>query len=467
MPDTYNSKYTAAQIESFFDLLNSNSFITNTVSNLVNYYLKSDTYSKSEVDSIINTVKNGRFQNVNSLPEQDIDTNVIYLVQKQDTENNNIKDEYINLDGTSSGWEKIGSTEINLDGYVTIQALNTALSNYVQSSNIVTILANRTSFSSVADMIATPAADLYDGCLAYVTATKKNYQYDSTNEADPTLGKWRELQTGGGGGTDYTAGDGIDITEDVISTEKSQEGDIDEIIDTLPPVKGNLVSIVNAFNRGDIYSTDEKMIGQWTDGKPIYQKTISCGALPNNNSKSVAHGISNISKVIRVNGYSFRTSDSTLMPIPFVTGNGTTQVGVIITGTNIIIDVSSDRSAFTETYVTLQYTKTTDTAISIGEETEYSTDEKVVGTWIDGKPVYQRSYIVQNQVDISENTWNTILSSVGFISVLIDVNINGTKILNPFAFRKNNSDIQCYPVNVGEHIYPNDVITIQYTKSTT
>jgi len=106
------------------------------------------------------------------------------------------------------------------------------------------------------------------------------------------------------------------------------------------------------------YSTEEKIIGTWIDSKPIYQKTISCGALPNNTSKSVAHGISNISKVIRVNGYSLRTSDSTLIPIPFVTGTGTTQVGVIITGTNIIFDVSSDRSTFTETYVTLQYTKT-------------------------------------------------------------------------------------------------------------
>jgi hypothetical protein len=42
-------------------------------------------------------------------------------------------------------------------------------------------------------------------------------------------------------------------------------------------------------------------------------------------------------------------------------------------------------------YSTLKYTKTADTAISIGEATEYSTDEKVVGTWIDGKHVYQKT----------------------------------------------------------------------------
>ena len=33
--------------------------------------------------------------------------------------------------------------------------------------------------------------------MAYVTATKTYYTYDSTNDVDATLGKWRELETGG------------------------------------------------------------------------------------------------------------------------------------------------------------------------------------------------------------------------------------------------------------------------------
>ena len=55
----------------------------------------------------------------------------------------------------------------------------------------------RMKFASVNDMVATPAADLYDGCFAYVTATKKYYSYDSTNTSDPTLGKWVEYSGGG------------------------------------------------------------------------------------------------------------------------------------------------------------------------------------------------------------------------------------------------------------------------------
>lgn len=61
----------------------------------------------------------------------------------------------------------------------------------------------RVSFDTVAAMAAAVDATLYDGCLSYVKATKKYYSYDSTNEVDPTTGKWREYSSGGGGSDDY------------------------------------------------------------------------------------------------------------------------------------------------------------------------------------------------------------------------------------------------------------------------
>lgn len=65
-------------------------------------------------------------------------------------------------------------------------------------------LDERLQFATVALMVATSENNLYDGCEAYVIATKKYYSYDSTNEVDETLGKWRERQSGGSGGTsDY------------------------------------------------------------------------------------------------------------------------------------------------------------------------------------------------------------------------------------------------------------------------
>ena len=85
----------------------------------------------------------------------------------------------------------------------------------------------RLKFNSISDMVGTAAASLYDGCFAYVTATKKYYSYDSTNDTDPTLGKWREFQAGG---ADYTAGDGIAITNTVISVDPATTSAIGGVI---------------------------------------------------------------------------------------------------------------------------------------------------------------------------------------------------------------------------------------------
>lgn len=82
----------------------------------------------------------------------------------------------------------------------------------------------RFQFSSVANMKAEPVANLYDGCLAYVTATKKYYTYDSSNTSTEETGKWAELQTGGGGswveltGTLIAGETSITFTDSTITT---------------------------------------------------------------------------------------------------------------------------------------------------------------------------------------------------------------------------------------------------------
>lgn len=123
------------------NLTNDSGFITKAVNDLVSYYLKSETYSKTQVDDIVTAVKNSRFEVVATLPTTDIKTNVIYLVPKSPSQTSNVKDEYINLDGTTSGWEKIGDTEIDLSDYVTTEALNTALAAYTTTADLTTLLA--------------------------------------------------------------------------------------------------------------------------------------------------------------------------------------------------------------------------------------------------------------------------------------------------------------------------------------
>ena len=126
--------------ENTSDLTNDSGFITNTVNNLANYYLKTQTYTQTEVDALIAAVKNGRFISVATLPTTDIDTKAIYLVPSSDPQTGNVKDEYINTDGTSAGWELIGSTAMDLSGYVTDEELTTALADYTTTAGLTTLL---------------------------------------------------------------------------------------------------------------------------------------------------------------------------------------------------------------------------------------------------------------------------------------------------------------------------------------
>lgn len=60
----------------------------------------------------------------------------------------------------------------------------------------------------------------------------KIYLYDKSNTVDPTTGKFRVFEGGGGS---YTAGDGINIdSNNEISTDNLQEGDMDDIVTPLP-----------------------------------------------------------------------------------------------------------------------------------------------------------------------------------------------------------------------------------------
>lgn len=98
---------------------NGNFAVLDSNGNLVDSQKSPSTYyTKSEVDTIADAIKNGRFELVATLPTTDIHTNVIYLVPSSDPQTENVKDEYINLDGTTTGWELIGSTNIDLSNYI-------------------------------------------------------------------------------------------------------------------------------------------------------------------------------------------------------------------------------------------------------------------------------------------------------------------------------------------------------------
>lgn len=142
----------------------------------------------------------------------------------------------------------------------------------------------RLKYDTLAAMKAVADATMYDGCLAYCTATDKTYQWKSTNTVDETLGKWREFQTGGGGheildaedtaltqreklkfgnglaASDNSTDEQTEVEVDVMSSE-----DMDDVVTPLP-------STQKGYHK---YSTDEQVVGEWIDQKPLYQRTCN------------------------------------------------------------------------------------------------------------------------------------------------------------------------------------------------
>ena len=140
------SYYTKTEVDALIA-----NFITKSVDDLVNYYLKSDTYTKSEVQQLISAVKQFTYQSVQSLPTASADTmNIIYLVPSSDPQTQNTKDEYITISSTNEqdqtvySWEKIGSTDIDLSGYYTSTqtdaAISAALADYSTTTQMTTAI---------------------------------------------------------------------------------------------------------------------------------------------------------------------------------------------------------------------------------------------------------------------------------------------------------------------------------------
>ena len=103
--------------------------IDKTVNDLINYYDKSQVYSKPEVRALIGSINTLTIEVVAALPTQDISTTTIYFVGP--AAGTNTYDEYVYV---NNAWVKIGDTQIDLSDYVTSTALTTALQSYYTKS---------------------------------------------------------------------------------------------------------------------------------------------------------------------------------------------------------------------------------------------------------------------------------------------------------------------------------------------
>lgn len=120
-------------------------FITKSVDDLVNYYTKSDTYTKAEVASLIGAIQTFHYEIAASTSAvTSPSNNVLYLIGPTGSGADKYEEYvYDPTKAVNERWVKIGDTSIDLSGYVTTQALNTALAGYVTSGALETALAGK------------------------------------------------------------------------------------------------------------------------------------------------------------------------------------------------------------------------------------------------------------------------------------------------------------------------------------
>jgi hypothetical protein len=105
------------------------------------------------------------------------------------------------------------------------------------------------------------------------------------------------------------------------------------------------------------YSMEEKQVGYWIDGKPLYMKTIDFGALPNNSSKSMTHNMQNLKRIWKLGGFAGSSINKGGIPLPYAVSS---PVALYASDTDITVLTTNDRTAYTQTYIYIWYTKTTD-----------------------------------------------------------------------------------------------------------
>lgn len=231
-----------------------------------------------------------------------------------------------------------------------------------------------------------------------------------------------------------------------------------------------------------IYSDQEREVGVWRDGKPLYQKSFVIDTSNLNTGwNDISSGLSGIDcKDIR-GKFRFPANDNSIYEFPY-TENSTYCLygGYKPTNNTIFIYKGSGFATISDFVVTLRYTKTTDTAGSGtwngqgGLAHHYSTSETVVGTWIDGKPLYEKTVVfdtgnVTSNIDFNISAYMPANSVVRDSSFTLDFNYGGDAYhgANWGGAYVEIGGVSYLSFNIGSAVYNKHVeLTIQYTKTT-
>lgn len=128
-------------------------------------------------------------------------------------------------------------------------------------------------------------------------------------------------------------------------------------VDTVAELNSKLEKKTDTTTLG--FEVSETFTGQYLNSKPIYQKMISVGVLPNNTTKSISTGITGADYIWVDMENSFAFNHGASYPIPYVDPKTVANsIGVRITnnGATVIVSTGTNWSTYSGG-ITLRYTK--------------------------------------------------------------------------------------------------------------
>lgn len=171
-----------------------------------------------------------------------------------------------------------------------------------------------------------------------------------------------------------------------------------------------------------LYNSNEEVVIGVYNGKPLYRKmfnmSVTCSANYFAYYKLVDYmdNANDIEKIVNYSAYI--PSIGSVVPKIFAVSTGISEynASLIIESATQIVVSTGKQITFDNTLceVTIEYTKTTDAENSgvnlmpytyvQNASNNYSTEEQVVGRWIDGKPLYQKTYDITG-ISLTANIW--------------------------------------------------------------
>lgn len=228
------------------------------------------------------------------------------------------------------------------------------------------------------------------------------------------------------------------------------------------------------------FSTDEKVVGRWYDGKPLYQRTFT-GTMANLTNQTLVELDQTVYTIVYWMTYNHRANTHEVYPLDAYIDNASSMSTFVAADGLRLYTTASSYLKDKPFYAVIWYTKVADSAVTTIEQkpTHYSTDEKVVGTWIDGKPVYQRTYTTTapNASSNGSYAYKTIVHNITNVDKFVDV--RGTLTSSDFSSvlpfftdggNKTKFNINATDISIANDcVYSNGrdlILTVRYTKTT-